>query len=62
MEAASETLAFEKAALSIDQIQALRRVQEQQFVSQDRDDDDVLVAAENGTPAFMYSLFDRVKF
>ena len=60
MEAASETLAFEKAAQYRDQIQALRRVQEQQFVSQDRDDDmDVLgVAVENGI-ACIHVLFVR---
>ena len=50
MEAASRELAFEKAAQFRDQIQAIRRVQEQQFVSEDSlDDIDVLgYAQENG--------------
>lgn len=50
MESASQELAFEKAAKYRDQIQALRRVQEQQFVSHDSNDDmDVIgVASENG--------------
>ncbi len=39
MEAASQELAFEQAAKYRDQIQAIRRVQEQQFVSEDSMDD-----------------------
>lgn len=50
MEEASRTLKFEDAAKYRDQIQAIRRVQEQQFVSEDSMDDmDVLgFAQENG--------------
>ncbi len=60
METASQSLAFEKAAQFRDQIQALRRVQEQQFVTQDNDDDlDVIgVAIENGI-ACIHVLFVR---
>ncbi|OLQ88146.1 excinuclease ABC subunit C [Vibrio panuliri] len=50
METASRELKFEEAAKFRDQIQAIRRVQEQQFVSEDSMDDlDVLgFAQENG--------------
>ncbi len=50
METASQELQFEKAAQYRDQIQAIRRVQEQQFVSNESSDDiDVLgYAQENG--------------
>jgi len=50
METASRELRFEQAAKYRDQIQAIRRVQEQQFVSEDSMDDmDVLgFAQENG--------------
>ncbi|EEX31490.1 excinuclease ABC subunit C [Vibrio coralliilyticus ATCC BAA-450] len=50
MELASKSLKFEDAAKFRDQIQAIRRVQEQQFVSEDSQDDmDVLgFAQENG--------------
>ncbi|MEF1283217.1 excinuclease ABC subunit UvrC [Vibrio sp. M250220] len=50
MEVASQELRFEQAAKFRDQIQAIRRVQEQQFVSEDSMDDmDVLgFAQENG--------------
>jgi len=50
METASQELRFEHAAKYRDQIQAIRRVQEQQFVSEDTMDDmDVLgFAQENG--------------
>ncbi len=50
MEGASRELRFEQAAKYRDQIQAIRRVQEQQFVSEDTMDDmDVLgFAQENG--------------
>ncbi|WP_255555413.1 excinuclease ABC subunit UvrC [Enterovibrio paralichthyis] len=60
MEVASQSLAFEKAALYRDQIQALRRVQEQQFVSQNSDDDlDAIgVSIENGI-ACIHVLFLR---
>ncbi len=60
MELASQQLAFEKAATYRDQIQALRRVQEQQFVSHDSNDDmDVIgIAHERGNglcPCAVYS-------
>ncbi|WEM43414.1 excinuclease ABC subunit UvrC [Photobacterium sp. DA100] len=60
MEQASQQLAFEKAATYRDQIQALRRVQEQQFVSHDSDDDlDVIgIAYENGM-ACIHALYIR---
>ncbi|MGR5061484.1 excinuclease ABC subunit UvrC [Photobacterium sp. DNB22_13_2] len=60
MEQASQQLAFEKAATYRDQIQALRRVQEQQFVSHDNDDDlDVVgIAYENGM-ACIHALYIR---
>ncbi len=50
MDIASRTLKFEDAAKFRDKIQAIRRVQEQQFVSEDSNDDmDVLgFAQENG--------------
>ncbi|WP_434360160.1 excinuclease ABC subunit UvrC [Parasalinivibrio latis] len=60
MEKASAELLFEKAAEYRDQIQALRRVQEQQFVSYDSQDDlDVVgVAVESGV-ACIHVLFLR---
>lgn len=60
MEQASQQLEFEKAASYRDQIQALRRVQEQQFVSHDSDDDlDVVgIAHENGM-ACIHALYIR---
>ncbi|WP_084781547.1 excinuclease ABC subunit UvrC [Salinivibrio sp. SS2] len=60
METASQQLQFEKAAEYRDQIQALRRVQEQQFVSQDSDEDlDVIgFGLENGV-ACIHVLFLR---
>ncbi|RXJ72434.1 excinuclease ABC subunit C [Veronia nyctiphanis] len=60
MEVASNNLEFEKAAEHRDQIQALRRVQEQQFVSQDSEDDlDAIgVSIENGV-ACIHVLFLR---
>ncbi|MFD2179725.1 excinuclease ABC subunit UvrC [Veronia pacifica] len=60
MEEASKNLEFEKAAEYRDQIQALRRVQEQQFVSQDSEDDlDAIgVSIENGV-ACIHVLFLR---
>lgn len=50
MDEASQALAFEKAAKYRDQIQAIRRVQEQQSVSNDSAEDmDVIgFAKENG--------------
>jgi excinuclease ABC subunit C len=50
MEAASERLAFEQAAVYRDQIQSLRQVQEKQYVSSSKGEDiDIIVALrENG--------------
>ena len=45
MEAAAERLAFEEAARYRDQIEALRRVQERQYVSGERGDLDILACA-----------------
>ncbi|MBV7263660.1 excinuclease ABC subunit UvrC [Photobacterium sp. WH24] len=60
MEVASQQLAFEKAARYRDQIQALRRIQEQQFVSQDSDDDlDVIGIAHDKGMACIHVLFIR---
>ncbi|MGF1681272.1 excinuclease ABC subunit UvrC [Photobacterium minamisatsumaniensis] len=60
MEQSSQQLAFEKAALYRDQIQALRRVQEQQFVSNDSDDDlDVIGIAHDNGMACIHALYIR---
>ena len=60
MEQASQQLAFEKAAAYRDQIQALRRVQEQQFVSHDNEDDmDVIGIAHQQGMACIHALFIR---
>ncbi|WP_261602424.1 excinuclease ABC subunit UvrC [Photobacterium sp. TY1-4] len=60
MEQASQQLAFEKAATYRDQIQALRRVQEQQFVSQDSEDDmDVIGIAHEQGMACIHALYIR---
>ncbi|MCW8327642.1 excinuclease ABC subunit UvrC [Photobacterium sp. SDRW27] len=60
MEQASQQLAFEKAATYRDQIQALRRVQEQQFVSHDSDDDmDVIGIAHERGMACIHALYIR---
>ncbi|WP_299018123.1 excinuclease ABC subunit UvrC [uncultured Photobacterium sp.] len=60
MEQASQQLAFEKAATYRDQIQALRRVQEQQFVSHDSDDDmDVIGIAHEQGMACIHALYIR---
>jgi len=60
MELASQQLAFEKAATYRDQIQALRRVQEQQFVSHDSNDDmDVIGIAHERGMACVHALYIR---
>lgn len=60
MEQASQQLAFEKAATYRDQIQALRRVQEQQFVSHDNEDDmDVIGIAHEQGMACIHALYIR---
>ena len=59
MQTASETLEFEKAALRRDQIQSLKRVQEQQWVSGDIEQLDVLgFVYEQGIASF-HLLFVR---
>ncbi len=60
METASQALHFEEAARYRDQIQAIRRVQEQQFVSEDSMDDiDVLGFAQESGIACIYILMIR---
>ncbi|MBD0786834.1 excinuclease ABC subunit UvrC [Vibrio sp. Y2-5] len=60
MENASQQLRFEQAAKYRDQIQAIRRVQEQQFVSEDSTDDmDVLGFAQENGIACIYILMIR---
>ncbi|WP_036821696.1 excinuclease ABC subunit UvrC [Photobacterium sanctipauli] len=60
MEQASQQLEFEKAAQYRDQIQALRRVQEQQFVSNDSNDDlDVVGIAHDNGMACIHALYIR---
>lgn len=60
MEQASQSLHFEQAALFRDQIQALRRIQEQQFVSHDNEDDlDVVGIAQQNGMACIHALYIR---
>lgn len=60
MEQASMSLDFERAAIYRDQIQALRRIQEQQFVSQDSQDDlDVIGIAHQNGMACIHGLYIR---
>ncbi|MDP4528885.1 excinuclease ABC subunit UvrC [Alkalimonas delamerensis] len=59
MEAASQQLAFEKAARLRDQIQALRRVQEQQSVSGDHEEMDVVGSCLLHGNAAVHLLFIR---
>ncbi|KJG19840.1 excinuclease ABC subunit C [Photobacterium iliopiscarium] len=60
MEQVSMTLDFERAAVYRDQIQALRRIQEQQFVSQDNHDDlDVIGIAHQNGMACIHGLYIR---
>ncbi|GKW43540.1 excinuclease ABC subunit UvrC [Pectobacterium parvum] len=59
MEAASRDLHFEDAARIRDQIQAVRRVTEKQFVSGDGDDLDVISVAFDAGMACVYVLFIR---
>ncbi|PSW74990.1 excinuclease ABC subunit C [Photobacterium sp. GB-50] len=60
MEQASQALEFEQAARYRDQIQALRRIQEQQFVSQDNEDDiDVIGIAHSNGLACIHGLYIR---
>ncbi|WP_323638597.1 excinuclease ABC subunit UvrC [Pectobacterium polonicum] len=59
MEAASHDLRFEDAARIRDQIQAVRRVTEKQFVSGDGEDLDVISVAFDAGMACVYVLFIR---
>ncbi|MBH2868343.1 excinuclease ABC subunit UvrC [Serratia marcescens] len=59
MEAASKLLNFEEAARIRDQIQAVRRVTERQFVSGDSDDLDVIGGAFDAGMACLHVLFIR---
>ena len=59
MEAASHALEFEKAALRRDQIQSLKKVQEQQWVSGDIEQLDVLGLVYNQGIASIHMLFVR---
>ncbi|MEH0835011.1 excinuclease ABC subunit UvrC [Pectobacterium cacticida] len=59
MEAASRDLNFEEAARIRDQIQAVRRVTEKQFVSGDGEDLDVISVAFEAGMACVYVLFIR---
>lgn len=59
MEAASARLEFEEAARLRDQISALRKVQERQYVSGERGDVDVVVALTRSGLACVHVLFIR---
>ncbi len=59
MEQASQSLNFEEAARIRDQIQAIRRVTEKQFVSGDSDDLDVIGVSYESGMACMHVLFLR---
>ncbi|AKJ42002.1 excinuclease ABC subunit C [Pragia fontium] len=59
MEQASQSLNFEEAARVRDQIQAIRRVTEKQFVSGDSDDLDVIGVSYESGMACMHVLFLR---
>lgn len=59
MEAASRALEFETAARLRDQIQAVRRVTEKQFISGDSEDLDVVSVAYDAGMACVYTLFLR---
>ena len=62
METASQNLEFEEAARIRDQIQAVRRVTEKQFVSNTGDDLDVIgVAFDAGMACVTYCSFVRAK-
>nr|WP_310616888.1 excinuclease ABC subunit UvrC [Pantoea cypripedii] len=59
MEAASQDLRFEEAARLRDQIQAVRRITEKQFVSNQGDDLDVMGVAYDAGMACLHVLFIR---
>jgi excinuclease ABC subunit C len=59
MNVASEQLAFEDAALFRDQISALRKVQEQQYVSGEHAELDIIGFAQSGQIAVVHVLFVR---
>jgi len=59
MEAASQALEFERAARFRDQISKLRRVQEQQYVHNERGDVDVFAVTQEGGVSCVQALFIR---
>ncbi len=59
MNAASEELEFERAARFRDQISKLRRVQEQQYVHNERGDVDVFAVSQEGGISCVQALFIR---
>ena len=59
MDAASEDLEFERAARFRDQISKLRRIQEQQYVHNERGDVDVFSVAQDGGVSCVQALFIR---
>lgn len=59
MEQAAQALAFERAALLRDQITAIRRVQEQQYVDADGGDVDVFGVAVSGSMACVQVVYVR---
>ena len=59
MEQASEAREFERAAIVRDQISDLRRIQEQQYVSNQGGDADVLAAAVSGSNLVVHIIYVR---
>lgn len=59
MEQAAERMEFEKAATVRDQISDLRRIQEQQYVSNQGGDADVLAAAISGSNFVVHAIYVR---
>ncbi|MGA0203299.1 MAG: excinuclease ABC subunit UvrC [Pseudohongiellaceae bacterium] len=59
MEQAAEKMEFEKAATVRDQISDLRRIQEQQYVSNQGGDADVLAAAISGSNFVVHAIYVR---
>lgn len=59
MQAAADQLEFEQAARYRDQIDRLRRVQEQQYVHAEEGDVDIFAVAQSGTRACIQGIFVR---
>jgi len=59
MQSAAEALDFERAARYRDQIDRLRRVQEQQYVHADEGDVDIFAGAQSGSVTCIQALFVR---